>query len=218
MVLKPHRVLVKIWLAMVMAYAAPAISVNTDPNAEASIEYSQNPATLLISFREISPELADQDSTPLVSIFGDGRVSVFHPSYMKQAGRYEMLMSPGELEALLLQLTPALLSFDVENVKTQKRAADDLLWSSRTEWQDQVIFYDADAEISMFYLNIDAYQFAGSQGQRISKLVLNRSWHGLRFDARDYPGLEPIQTLMRAEKTLRALTRRIELVKVESLP
>ena len=216
--LKPLRVLVKVWLAMVMAYAAPAISANTDPNAKARIEYSRNPGTLLISFREIYPEFADQDTTPLVSIYGDGRVVVFHPSYVRQAGRYEMLMTAGELEALLLQLTPVLLNFDADSVKDQKKAADDLLWNSTTDWKDQVVFQDADAEISVFYLNIDAYQTGGTQGQRISKPVLNRAWRGLRFDARDYPGLEPIQALMQAERTLKALTRRSELVKVESLP
>jgi len=218
MVLKSRRVLVIVWLGMAMASAVPAMSASTDPNAKASVEYSQNPATVLVSFREIYPEFADQDPTPLVSIYGDGRVVVFYPSYMKQAGRYEMLMAPDELKALLLQLTPVLLSFDTADVKNQKKAADDLLWNSATEWKDQVIFHDADAEISMFYLNIDAYQPGGLQGQRISKPVLNQSWRGLRFDARDYPGLEPIQDLMQAEKTLRALTRRSELVKVESLP
>jgi hypothetical protein len=163
-------------------------------------------------------EFADQDPTPLIRIYGDGRVVVFHASYMKQAGQYEMMMARNELEALLLQLTPVLMDFNNEDVQSQKKAADELLWAAATDPEDLVLFHDSDADISVFHMTIDAYLPGGAQGITISKPKLDRSWRGLRFDSRDYLGIEPIQDLMQAELSLKELTRRDELVLVESLP
>ena len=215
MISNSRRVLKVVWLILAMVYAAPVLSIDTSLHAKAHIEYSREPEKMLISFKEVFPEFAEQNPTPLIRVYGDGRVVVFHASYMKQAGQYEMLMPPGELEALLLQLTPVLLNFDVANVRSQKRAEDGLLWAAASELSDVIVFHDSDAEVSVFNLNIDTYWPNGPQGQMLSRPMLNRSWHGLRFDARDYPGIEPIQALMQAENTLRGLTQRQELVRVK---
>lgn len=215
MISNSRKVLKVVWLILAMGYAAPVLAADTSPHAKAYIEYSRDPETMLISFREVFPEFADQDATPLIRVYGDGRVVVFHASYMKQAGQYEMLMSLGELEALLLQLTPVLLNFDVKDVKSQKHAADDLLWAAASKLEDVIVFHDSDTEVSVFNLNIDTYWPNGPQGQMLSRPKLSRSWHGLRFDARDYPGIEPIQALMQAERTLRGLTQRKELMRVK---
>jgi len=196
-------------------YAGSLIASDASSQAKAHIEYSQHPGTEIISFREIIPEFADQDPTPLLRIYGDGRVVVFHPSYMKQAGQYEMMMSRNELEDLLHQLAPALLGFNPKDVKKKKKESDDLLRASASGWNDVTLFYDSDAEISVFQVNIDSYRPNKMNSQRISKPNLERSWRGLRFDARDYIGLEAIQDLMQAENTLRAITRHSELVRVK---
>jgi hypothetical protein len=136
---------------------------------------------------------------------------------MKQAGQYEMQMMHSELEALLLQLTPVLLTFDAEEVAHQKKAANDLLWNSTDDWDDLTLFHDADAEVSIFNLYIESYRAGGERAEMFSKPGIDRSWRGLRFDARDYPGIDSIQDLMQAERTLRGFTQRSELVRVESL-
>jgi len=196
-------------------FSVPTVGADTDSYAGAHIEYSRNPTTVLVLFKEVFPEFADQDPTPLVRIYGDGRVVIFHPSYMKQAGQYEMMMSRDELEDLLLQLTPALMNFDAQDVKMKKQASDDLLLASASEWNEITLFDDADAEISVFQVNLESYQPNGKEDQKFSGLNLEKSWRGLRFDARDHLGLEPIQALMRAENSLRALTKRDELVRVD---
>lgn len=198
-----------------MLFSAPVTAAATQSAAGAHIEYSGDPTTVLVSFREIFPEFADQDPTPLVRIHGDGRVVIFHPHYMKQAGQYEMMMPRRELEELLLQLTPILMEFDAQDVKMKKKASDDLLLASASDGNEVTLFHDADAEISVFQVNIETYQPDGKDGPKITRPDLERSWRGLRFDARDYLGLEPIQALMQAENSLRALTRRAELVRVD---
>lgn len=213
-----RRMLIGMSLVLAVLCAAPVMSADTDAHPNAYIEYSRNPATLLISFSEVLPEFADQDPTPLVRIYGDGRVVVHLASYMKRAGQYEMLLSRSELEALLLELTPALLSFDAEDVKRQKQDLDDLVWDATAEWEDQVLFHVADAEFSVFHLSIDAYQSNGPEGLMVSRQMVDRSWRGLRFDVENYPELRSIEALMQAENALRALTERTELVRVESLP
>jgi len=204
------------WLLFAMIWSAQARSASATANDGAYVEYSDDPATLLISFREVFPEFADQDPTPLVRIYGDGRVVVFHPAYMKQAGQYEMTLSRDELEDLVLQLTPVLVNFDPKDVKQQKKALDDLLLASASGWDEITYFQDSDAEISVFRVNVDAYLPAGTSDKQVIAADLERSWRGLRFDARDYAGIEPIQALMRAEDTLRALASRKELVRVDS--
>jgi len=203
-------------LLFAMTWSARVESANATANDGAYVEYSDDPATLLISFREIFPEFAEQDPTPLVRIYGDGRVVVFHPAYMKQAGQYEMTLSRAELEDLVLQLTPALVNFDPKYVKQQKKALDDLLLASASGWDEITFFQESDAEISVFRVNVDAYLPAGTTAEQVIAPDLERSWRGLRFDARDYTGIEPIQALMRAEDTLRALISRDELVRVDS--
>jgi len=204
------------WLVFAMTYSMQVKSANATANDGTYIEYSDDPSALLISFREIFPEFAAQDPTPLVRVYGDGRVVVFHPFYMKQAGRYEMTLSRNELDDLMLQLTPAMMEFDPKDVKRQKKALDDLLLATVSEQNPVTIFQDSDAEISVFRVNVDSYLPAGMTGQQVIAPDLERRWRGLRFDARDYIGIEPIQALMRAENTLRALTLRDELVRVDS--
>lgn len=199
-----------------LSWSAQVKSASATANDGTYVEYSDDPATLLISFREIFPEFADQDPTPLVRVYGDGRVVVFHPFYMKQAGQYEMTLSRAELEDLVLQLTPALANFDPKDVKQQKKASDDLLLASASETNEVTVFVDSDAEISVFSVNVDAYLPAGTTGQLLVAPDLERSWRGLRFDARDYVGIEPIQRLMSAESAIRALTTRDELVRMDS--
>lgn len=204
------------WLMIAMTWSTQVNGASATANDGAYVEYSDDPATLLISFREIFPELAEQDPTPLVRIYGDGRVVVFHPFYMKQAGQYEMMLSRSELEDLILQLTPVLMDFDPLVVKKQKKALDDQLLASVSETNKVTLFHDADAEISVFRVNIDAYRPAGTTGQQVTAPDLELSWRGLRFDARDYLGIAPVQALMDAEITIRALTSRDELVRVDS--
>ena len=204
------------WLFIAMTYSAQIESAEVTASDGTSVEYSDDPATLLISFREIFPEFAEQDPTPLVRVYGDGRVVVFHPCYMKQAGQYEMTLSRTELDDMVLQLARALVNFDPQVVKQQKKALDDLLLASASETNEVTILHDSDATISVFRANLDSYLPAGNTGQQLFAPDLERSWRGLRFDARDYLGIEPIQRLMSAETALRALTTRDELVRVDS--
>lgn len=203
------------WLFIAISYSTPVISANATSNDGTYIEYSDDPSALLISFREIFPEFANQDPTPLVRVYGDGRVVVFHPFYMKQAGRYEMTLSRDELDDLMLQLAPVMMEFDPKDVKRQKKALDELLLATASEQNPVTLFQDSDAEISVFRVNVDSYLPAGLTGQQVVAPDLERSWRGLRFDARDYIGIEPLQALMRAENTIRALTLRDELVRVD---
>jgi hypothetical protein len=76
----PRGILIIMWLILVMTFATPVMSVDISSYPKASIEYSRDLRTVLISFREIFPEFADQDPTPLIRIYGDGRVVVFHAS------------------------------------------------------------------------------------------------------------------------------------------
>ena len=159
-------------------------------------------------------EFADQDPTPLVRVYGDGRVEVYFAAYMKRAGRYELRLSAAELETLLLELTPVLLAFDEAEVETQRRGAEAVLRAEAVERGGPSLFHVTDAETSVFHLNVDSYRPPGSPGLTISKPALDRTWRGLRYDAERYSDLGPVQSLFEVESTLRALAEREELVRI----
>ena len=75
MISNSRRVLKVVWLILAMVYAAPVLSIDKSLHAKAHIEYSREPKKMLISFREVFPEFADQDPTPLIRVYGDGRVA-----------------------------------------------------------------------------------------------------------------------------------------------
>lgn len=199
------------WLGATLLLA-PATGVPSPAvAAEAEVQRSETAGALLVSFREIWPEFAEQDPTPLVRIYGDGRVVVHQPAYMKRRGVYEMWLPKPELEALLLELTPVLLAFDEKEVATRKEEAKARLRSLAGERGGPTLFYIADAEVSVFHLGVDSYRPAGA-GSAVKLSSMERVWRGLRYDAERYPEVAPIQALMRAETALRALAEHDDLL------
>ncbi len=212
-----NRIILLASLVTAMAFCVSVKAAEDVQQGLTQVQYSHSPGVEIISFREIFPEFADQDSTPLLRIYGDGRVIVHHPTYMKFAGQYEMHLSPQELDELVYQLTSALNNFKINEIKRQKAEADIKYVNSLTRIEDLVVTVESDPEISVFNLNIESIQFGNPQQEIVNKPRLDRSWQGLGFDARNYPENESIQNLMQVENALRALAKSEELVFLRSV-
>jgi hypothetical protein len=201
-------------LLLATFWVLPAAAAGADPAEVSEVAYSRAPSALLVSFKEVYPEFADQDPTPLLRIYGDGTVVVYRPSYMKQAGRFEMLLGAAELDALMLELASALLPFDPAATRDEIRALEDLVWNAADDPEDLVIFQVADAEVSQFELNIQSFSRSGIQGLVAVQQPVKRQWRGLRYDVQNYPELEGLKLLLRAENMLRGLASNPNLVQV----
>lgn len=188
------------------AYSLEEIGSAAAPPAH--FAWNRDPAAVVVSYREIWGELAEQDPTPLIRVFGDGRVLVHHPAYTKKAGDYEVFLQPAELESLLSSLlAKGLATIEPREAESLKQSKEQgRLNAAMAATKPTQIFMVADDSTSVFELNLTAV----SSGEAQRKV----SWSGLGTDAAKYPNIEPIQQLRSIELQLRALLERDDLWKV----
>lgn len=178
------------------------------------VNWDPDPTALLFSYRDIWPELANQDPTPLISIFGDGRVLVHYPVYTPKAGEYELWLQPPELENLLLSLlAKGVASFEPEAVKSLKSSEEQQRREVAVEVGSPELFMVVGDSTSVFELHLTGYQPAGT-ALISSEVHRTISWKGLGTDAKRYPGIKPIQQLRAAELEFRALLERDNLRRI----
>jgi len=203
------------WMFVPLAWAL-AHAQNTWPFEVATeVEFDRQPDLIVAAFREVNPEFAENDTTPLLRIFGDGRVLLHRSEYMKRPGLYELHLGAEELEALLADLAAALQGFEPTDVKEAVRAAEHLRWTAAADWRDFRVYHVADASISEFYLNVRSLRAPASAGKVIPLQPIQTSWQGLLIDAQLHPGVAALQDLRQAEEQLRQLARRPDFVRAD---
>jgi len=137
--------------------------------SEPIIQYQQNTALL--------SDIADR---PTFRVYGDGRVVVHNPLYMKKAGDYEMQLDDSELISLIRNLSSnGITDFDEKKVKASIRADEN---KSRAQGQFHEI---SDAQETVVDIRLDEYQKSTKD-----KIVKNFSkqfrWNNLEQDAKRY--------------------------------
>ena len=199
-------------VVLFMALTVPAVQAKED-HEHPKVTYDESPQTVVVSFREILGELAEQDPAPLIRIFGDGRVLAHYPEYMQEAGDYELRLSTEDLRAKIRSLVAkGLVTFDSDRVREQKRAE---LARRQTEalsrGESPRFFFVADDSISVFELNLESYRSPGLPGLTLAPVQRKIAYLGLATDAERFADLEAIQQLHRAELELRQLLERGDL-------
>ncbi len=184
--------------------AAAQTNANAAVASPAVVEYSRDPSMVLVHFRERLVALEDEDPGPSLTVYGDGRVAVHYPRYMKRAGEYTLQLDPEELGGLMRSLASRrLVEFDEPAVRQRKAEA------ARSRAQ---LFEVFDATTTEIELNLERYQPAA--GARVLRNVHKRlAWHGLRADAKRYPELTELGDLAAAHRELQALLERPDLVR-----
>lgn len=188
-------------------------AVPLDQPESAQIEFSSAATTMLLSFGEVNPEFKDQDRTPLLRVYGDGRVLVYHPTYSKQAGEYEMYLSRDALSSLLLEVATPVFDYDQKAVKQQKKDVSLKRATQATKLSEVTVFYQSDAPVSVFAFNIETFKPAGSAKQLVDVSTTQIHWRGLAMDAVNFPEISIIQDFRRIENRLRSLSQSKQLRK-----
>lgn len=201
-------------LALTMAAQAPAQTVSTFLE-KAGISWDERPEALVVSYRDVWAELADQDPTPLVRVFGDGRVLIHHPDYTPRAGQYELRLGRDELAGLLASLVDKGLATVEPAALVRSKAA-----AERRRWEEALaadrspeLFMVADDSTSVFEIHLTGYRPPGS-AMTTGEIHRTFSWLGLGTDAERYPEIEPLRRLRAAELELRSLVERDDLQRV----
>lgn len=144
--------------------------------------------------------LAQRDPTPLLRVYGSGRVQVHFPVYMKKAGDYEMQLSRAELNALLRMLADkGVMDFDAAAIGQERQQ----LVSARRAATGE-LFHVSDATDTVINIKLKQYQRTASS-PRINGFNKQLRWRNLEHDARRYPQAVRFTNAADASAALRAL-------------
>ena len=141
-----------------------------------------------------------------LSVFGDGRVLVHYPAYMKKAGDYEMRLDTAELKQLLHTLSNnGVLDFDEKKVKA-KVATD------RKSLTEKGQFYAiSDAAITVVDIKLDSYQKNKKSNKKIN-FHKQFKWKNIKHDADRYKNNKDITRANNSVKQLKGLMNDTRLV------
>jgi len=187
--------LVSVWLPA--QQSAPDLAFPADPDY------------LLLSFTYIHSMLENPDTTPLMQIYGDGRVHVHYPVYMQRAGDYELQLGNLELRQLLLSLAETgALDLDIQELGELHQLQKELLA------QQNLLIYISDSTEMVINVHLEFYKPPGTSAQ-IDNFQKSVRWSNVAQEAQLFPELIELQGLAEAERQLQAILERVNLRSVE---
>lgn len=150
-----------------------------DPSSEIQVTQVFYPVAaghLLISYSLQQEILGVHDNVPLLRIYGDGRVHVHRPEYLKQSGDYQMYLSAEELQTLCLEMTQ-------RNVMSyQKNLVDEEIVATQRQTNISYIVSDdvhSSIELNLHAVKLNSRSTAEAVGKRkhVVKNVQARAKH-----------------------------------------
>ena len=105
---------------------------------------------LLIEFDRYSLKIARRDPTPLLRIYASGRVLIYRSGFKPDAGVYELLLEPGELDDLVNEIVAGGLDEvgSVALAENAERAAIHRQQATGT------LYYSSDSTITQLSVNL----------------------------------------------------------------
>lgn len=183
---------------------------STEVRAEPRAKFSSSPEALLISYNLVSHMLDQEDTTPLIRIYGDGTVLIHYPKYSPRAGDYSTLLSKGEFQKVLNMVTDkGLAGFKAQDVAAKRKQA-----KKKKEQESGLIHAVSEVDETRIELFFDEFQ--ENTGAAVEKNVRKKiSWNNLYSDVKQYLEVHELRKLAEAEETLRQLLGREDLEKLE---
>lgn len=177
-------------LATAAAAQGPVLDVPDDPDF------------LVVRYGLLDRHLDDSIE---VKVWGDGRVEVHRPSYLRHAGDYEVRLSAAELHQLVSELARhGVLSFDATAIREQLDRAE----ASRQQRKGSVVHVTAGATVE---IEVGLRRYVPVGGAAVDDFRRTVSWSGARAEARLYPEVAALHGIMAAEDTLLRLALRGDL-------
>ncbi len=170
---------VRIFLASLLIVSATAL-------AQTLPTYSTSDEVLLLEYDRYSLKIERPDPTPLIRIYGSGRVQVYYSAFSPKAGLYETRLSINELNALIVQLSSNGLDQNASTMLAE--SAEEASISARQSGGD--LFYSSDSTVSVLNMFWD--------GAGEDPLIVDN----LQQSQQRFPSITPIQDLAAIERQL----------------
>jgi len=178
--------------------------------AQSFFDYPRTANFVVIEYAQIITMIEDPDPTPLLRIYGDGRVLVHYPVYMKRAGDYEMRLDDTELQQLIASLElKGLFNYNKKNVaqsKQQSRARQ-LATTPKAAIRSEDTY-------SVIKINLGSYMPANSR-LATPNFKKELSLKNLKWDAKDYPDVIDLKNAASAEEQLKSFLNHPELIRLK---
>ena len=171
--------------------------------AQLSYEVSSSPDVVVLQLsQDVGIRAADE--TPLVRIYGAGRVVVHFPDYMRRAGDYELELSPAAFEDLVGAAVKTMLPFD-------STATEALVVALEEEARDEgLLFSVSDEAMTTLEVRVERYRPEGAAedvGESVKRVV----WTGLGSDAERFGDVVALRDLAGVYRQLLTLTEHPDL-------
>jgi hypothetical protein len=194
-------------LLLICASGAPAAADGLPDGPYPRLQYSQTAVEPVIEYNLVHHMLAEPDPQPLLRIYGDGRVHVHYPVYMKRAGDYELQLSQPELRALIRALAgDGIIDFDRATAREKRRQLQ-----AQQRAATGTLFEISDSSETVIEIRLDEYQQAPGTAA-VRNLEKRFAWSDLPQDARRFPGWAEIVKANNAAQRLESLLNREDVV------
>jgi len=161
----------------------------------------------IIKYQQNIHMLATVDDRPTFQVFGDGRVLVHYPVYMKRAGDYEMQLDETELVDLLHSLSDnGVLDFDAEKHAKERKDEKKAL---KAKGQ---FFAISDTVETTVEIRLDEYQ-KNNSSTKISNFYKKFQWDNLEQDAKYYKKIKALEKSNQSVVNIRELMKDARLIK-----
>lgn len=188
---------------------AKKIVISGDHDAGFIIAADKNASEPVIHYQQNIEMLAGMNDRVSISIFGNGRVLVHYPVYMKRAGDYEMQLDETELLDLIQELSGnGVMDFDEQKVRGKVQTYKKAL-------REKGEFYEiSDAVETVVDIQLDEYQ-KNNKSKKLKKFHKKFAWKNLEQDASRYAHDTEITKANNSVTHFKALMKDNRLIKRE---
>jgi len=203
----------RVALLLLPALLAPPLAISAQPpskpQAAPLIQYSSSSAQPVIEYTLVHSLLVDNDPVPLLRVYGDGRVEVHRPVYMKNAGDFAMQLTPTELNVLLQSLaTDGIMDFDAATTRTERQQLD-----AQQRSLTGKLYAVSDATDTVITVRLGAYR-GSPAAPLLTNLQQQLRWANLEQDARRFPAADRLTRAAAGAQRLHALIRHPSLQRI----
>lgn len=192
-----------------VAAQPPATKSIVSDSRSAGFRFSADAVRPLLHYQQHVHLIAGTDDRVDIKVFGNGRVDVHVPVYMKRAGDYTLQLDDAELMALMRSMSSkGLMDFDKEKVKQRR---DSKMQAMRQRGE---LYTISDAMDSIVDIQLDEYQ-RNNRSKKIKAFSKRFKWKNIEQDAKRFNDVPAITDADAALRQLRALMRDPRLVRVQ---
>ena len=200
-------------LLFAMVYTTPLLANHcTDRHV---IHYSKQANAVVLEYDVTHSLIAMEKDHPLLRVYGDGRVVVHYPSYMKQAGNYESTLSPEQMQRLLTSMaTNCFFNFNPTAVLQERNNALQVKASESINSNQPVLFNVSDSSTMQVTLTVQSIVEQANNGttlirssNEVATQHIDVAWKNLQIDAQRFSELNKIQGIAAIDNDLRQLIK-----------